>query len=82
MAHVTAGHDVNDVFGDIGGVVRDAFQILGHQNELKGRKDHGRIFHHVGEVFAKDLIVQVVHLIIALYDGMGQFGDVAVIFDD
>src|ERR1051325_1686923 len=64
VADVLALHDVDDVLGDVGGVVADAFKVFCGQDELKSGKHHARIAHHVGKQFAENLIAVVVHLIV------------------
>ena len=56
--------DVDDVFGDVGGVVADAFEIFGDEDEFEGGEDDAGIAHHVGEKFAEDLIAVVIDLIV------------------
>ena len=73
MADVAAGDDVDDVFGDVGGVVADAFEIFGDENQLERRKDDGGIFHHVGEQLAEHLIAEQIHLVVASEDAAGEF---------
>ena len=77
MADVAADDDVDDVLGDVGGVVADAFEVFGDQNQLECREDHGGIFHHVGKQLAEHLIAQAVHFVVAAHDGIGQL-DVAL----
>jgi hypothetical protein len=72
MAYVASGDKVDYVLGNIGGVIANAFEVLGDEHELESREHHRGIFHHVGEKFAEDLIADAVHLIIALHDATGQ----------
>ena len=44
MADVAAGDEVNDVLGDVGGVVADALEVFGHEDQLEGRENHARNF--------------------------------------
>ena len=73
MADVAAGDEVNHVFGDIDGVVADALEILGDENELERGEDDGGIFHHIGKELAEELVAQAIHLIVALHDAAGEF---------
>ena len=66
MADVAAGHKINNILGDVRGVVADALEVLGHENQLKSRKNDSGIFHHVGKQLAKELIPQTIHLVVAL----------------
>src|SRR5204862_46530 len=63
VADVLALHDVDDVLGDVGGMVADAFEIFCGENQLKRGKYDARIPHHVSQQFAEDLIAVMVHLI-------------------
>jgi hypothetical protein len=72
VADVLALDDIDNVFGDVGGVVADAFEIFGDQDQFEGGKDDAGIAHHVGEEFAEDLIAVVIHLIIGGQDFLGE----------
>ena len=72
MADVAAGYEVDYVFGDVGGVVADAFEIFGDEDEFEGGEDLGAVFHHVGEEFAEELVAQSVYLIIAAEDALRE----------
>jgi hypothetical protein len=79
VADVLALDDVDDVFGDVGGVIADAFEVFGDEDELESGKDHAGIAHHVGEEFAEDLIAEVVDLVVA---GENFLSEVHVAADD
>ena len=76
VADVLALDDVNDVFGDVGGVVADAFEVFGDEDELEGREDDAGVAHHVGEELAKDLVAEVIDLIVRSENFLGEI-DVA-----
>jgi hypothetical protein len=38
VADVAAGDEVDHVLGDVGGVIADALEIFGHEDQLEGRK--------------------------------------------
>ena len=76
MADVLALDDINDVFGDVGGVVANAFEIFGYQDQFKGGEDYAGVAHHVGEQLAEDLVAEVVALVVHGEDFLGQL-DVA-----
>src|SRR5260370_36760916 len=65
MADVLALHEVDDVLGDVGGVVADALKVLGHQDQPEGEANHGRITLHVGEQLAENLVALVVPFAVA-----------------
>ena len=52
-----AVHEVVDVLGDVGGVVADALDVLGAEQQMRAQADVARILHHVGEQLAKQRIV-------------------------
>ena len=76
MADVLALDDVDDVFGDVGGVVADAFEVFGDEDEFKRRENHAGIAHHVSKQFAKNLIAVLIDLIVAGHDFLREL-DVA-----
>jgi len=49
VAHITANHHVDNVLGNIGSMIANAFQIFCYSNKLKSRKHDGGIFHHVAQ---------------------------------
>src|SRR6266404_796020 len=73
MANVASGDHVDHVFGDIGGVVGDAFQVLRHQDQLEGGVHDRRIAHHIGQQLAENLVAELVDLIVAREHGARQF---------
>ena len=76
VADVLALDDVDDVFGDVGGVVADAFEVFGDEDQFEGREDDAGVAHHVGEEFAEDLVAVVVDLVVHGENFLGQL-DVA-----
>jgi hypothetical protein len=64
MANVLALDDINDILGDIGGVVADPFEVLGNEDEFESRKNNAGIAHHVGEKFTKNLVAILIDLIV------------------
>jgi hypothetical protein len=79
VADVLALDDVDDVFGDVGGVVADAFEIFGDKDEFERRKNHARITHHVGEELTEDLVAVVIDLIV---HGENFLGEIDIATDD
>ena len=53
---------VIDDFGDVGGVVAAALDVLGDEQQMGAQPDGARIFHHVGEKFAEQAVVDFVDL--------------------
>src|SRR5258708_39468986 len=72
VADVLALDEVDDVLGDVGGVVADALKVLGDEDQFERGKDHAGIAHHVGEQFTENLIAVVVHLIVGAEDALGE----------
>src|SRR6266478_3906195 len=76
VADVLALDEVDDVFGDVGGVVADALEVLGDEDQFERGKDDAGIAHHVGKQFTENLVAVVVHLIVGGEDALRQL-DVA-----
>jgi hypothetical protein len=76
VADVLALDEVDDVFSDVGGVVTDAFEIFGDEDQFERGKHDAGIAHHVGKQFTENLIAVVVHLIVGGEDALREF-DVA-----
>ena len=70
-----AGRDHEDhVLGDVGGVVADAFEVAGDEDQVQRRLDLVRILEHVGEQFPEDLRLQRVQRVVGVQDLLGQQG--------
>src|ERR1700693_687930 len=52
MTYVAPGDHVDHILGDVRGMIGDAFEILGYQDQLKRGKHDGRVAHHVAEQFS------------------------------
>src|SRR5262249_5428220 len=59
-----AGDEIVDVFGDVGGVIADALDILGDEQQMRAGGDRARVFHHVGEQFAEQRVVVRVDVVV------------------
>src|SRR5260370_26397309 len=79
MADVLALHEVDDVLGDVGGVVANALEVFCHQDQLEGGENHAGITHHVSEQLAENLVAVVVHFIVA---GENLLRDLDIAADD
>ena len=55
-----------DLFRNIGGVVTDPLQILGHEQQIDAGRDIAWVFHHIGEQLAKQAREHVVHFVVAM----------------
>ena len=51
--------------GDVGGVVADALDVLGAEQQMRAERDVARILHHVGEQLAEQRGVDRVDLLVA-----------------
>ena len=60
MTDVSRFDDEDDVLGDVGGVIANAFEVARDENEVDAGFDGPRIAKHVGEKLSKDLILQSV----------------------
>src|ERR1700674_1635405 len=76
VADVLALDEVDDVLGDVGGVVADALEVFGNEDQFERGKDDTGIAHHVGEQFTENLVAVAVDLIVGGEDTLGEF-DVA-----
>ncbi len=64
MADVAGGDHEDHVFGDVGGVVADAFQVPRDQDQIERRLDRRGILKHVGQQLAEDLRLERVELVV------------------
>ena len=64
-----AGDEIVDVLGDIGGVVADALDVLGAEQQMRAQADVARVLHHVGQQLAEHGIVERVEPGVAAPDG-------------
>ena len=67
-------HHVIDHFGDVGGVVAGALDILGDEQKMGAQPDGARVFHHVGEKLAEQAVVDLVDLAVLVPHRFGQLG--------
>ena len=65
MTHIEAAHPENNVLGNVGGMVGDAFQMTRGENELHARTHESRILRHVLQKILEDLIAVLIDDIIA-----------------
>ena len=72
VADVGAGHHIDDVLGDIGGMVGDALEIFRDEDKFESGENDRRIFHHVSEQFAKHLVAQTIDIVVAREHAFGQ----------
>ena len=72
VADVLALDEVNDIFGDVGGVVADALEVFGDEDQFERGKDDAGIAHHVGEQFTENLVAVAVHLVVSGEDTLGE----------
>ncbi len=72
VADVAACYEIDYVFGYVCGVVADAFEILGDEDQLEGGEDLSAVFHHVGQEFAEELVAEAVNLIVAAEDALRE----------
>jgi hypothetical protein len=74
VAHVGAAHDVDDLLGDVLGVVADALDGLGDPDDLQRGGDGARVFHHEGDELAQDAAELGVDQRILADDALGLVG--------
>ena len=56
VPHVRALDHVDDEFGDVLGVVADALDRLGQEQQVEAGGDGARVFHHVGDELAHEAV--------------------------
>src|SRR5262245_11654822 len=71
--HLVTGDNVEDGLGDIGGMVADALDILGAEQQMRAGGDVARILHHVSEQRTKQRSIHGVYLIVAVADESEPF---------
>ena len=71
MADVLALDEVDDVLGDVGGVVADVFEVFGDEDQFERGEDHAGIAHHVGKQSTENLVAVVVHAVVGGEDFLG-----------
>lgn len=71
MADVVSSHHEDDGLGDVGGVIGDTFEILGHANDAKARFDLVRLHRHEIDHFRNHRRAEVVDITIAIQDARG-----------
>ena len=64
MAHNGTFHQVNHVFRNVGGVVRDPLQVTGRREERQPRLDHLRRALHLLDQLIDEDLVEAVHLVV------------------
>src|SRR5713226_10772263 len=72
VADVLALDQVDDVLSDVGGVVADALEVLGDEDQFERGKDDAGIAHHVGKQFTENLVAVAVHLVVSGEDTLGE----------
>ena len=69
---MAGAHHVIDHFGDVGGVVAGALDILGDEQQMRAQPDRARVFHHVSEKLAEQAVVDLVDLVVLAPHGFGR----------
>ena len=64
MANVSRFDDEDHVFGDVGGVIADPFELAGNEDEIDAGLDDALIAEHISQQLAKNLIFQRVQPVI------------------
>src|SRR5882672_2250513 len=73
VADVEAADPVDDVFGDVGGVVGDAFEMARGQDELKAGTDERGLAGHVLKEMLENTVAVLIDDIVAFKDLGGHF---------
>src|SRR5690349_11606747 len=72
MADIEATDPENNVFGNIGGVVGDAFEMTRSQDELQARANRTGLAGHPQKLTLKDAIAVLIHDVVAFQDRGGH----------
>jgi hypothetical protein len=64
VLHVGALDDVDDLLGEVLGVVADTLDRLGDEHQIDRRRDGARVFHHVGDELAHQTVELAVDLVV------------------
>ena len=65
MPNVLGFVEINDLFGNIGGVVGNAFKTFGNDHQIEAARDRFRIGHHDLRQLTMNLFVQLIDFLIA-----------------
>src|ERR1039457_3695719 len=74
VTDVDALHEEDHVFGDVGGVVADALQVAGHEDQVDGGWNDGGIPLHDGQELGVNGVAQVVYLVVGEEHAASHFG--------
>src|SRR5471030_423587 len=74
VADVLGQDHEDDVLGDVGRVVADAFEVAGDQDQVERRLDGRGILQHVGQQLPENLRLQRVERIVLVEDVLGELG--------
>src|SRR6202051_1863626 len=73
MTHIGSQNPENYVLGNVGSVVRDAFQVAGHQERIYCLLSHLRLFVHLSHHHNKSFILHTVDDVIHFQNSLGEF---------
>ncbi|PAV92986.1 hypothetical protein WR25_06722 [Diploscapter pachys] len=68
IGHLGSGCGEIDHLGDVGGVIADALQVLGDEQQMGDLADRARVLDHVGDERAEDAVVEIVERGVAFDD--------------
>ena len=74
MPHVFAFDEVNDELGNVLGMVANALDSLGQEQQIQAGRDRAGVFHHVGDELAHKAIELLVDKVVLLEDGQRRLG--------
>ena len=58
-------NDIDDVFGNVGGMVGNAFKVTGHQDHVHRAGDLLGVLRYMREHVLEDLMIERVHFVVA-----------------
>src|SRR5258708_35229476 len=73
MTHIGSENPEDDVLGNVGSVVRHAFQIASHQESIYCLLSHLRLFVHLSHEHDKSFVFHPVDNVIHFQNSLGEF---------
>src|ERR1051326_6548550 len=74
MPDILASHQKNHHLGNVSGMVANPLEMLRDENQFNGTRNGARVFQHVGQELAKDLLVEIVDDVVVQDDLFREIG--------
>src|SRR5438552_2776705 len=72
MPDILPSYQEYNHFSNVCGVVADPLEMFSDKDQLDSARNRSRIFQHVGQELAKDLLVKIVDHVVVEYDFLGE----------